>query len=275
MMQDNFQLSKGLRYTMVLETFALAPPALIVYFFTGFARSQWAWTIPPFNAKFIGAIWMAAVILLAICAWTGRWIPTRIALPIDLIFTGVALAVSVAGWSSFFPTRWGTWAWFAAYILFPVHAAIALWRYRGRGPAQASPVPAALNALLIAESIVFGFYGLLELLAPVQASAFWPWQVDAFHGRIYAGVFVGLAVSTWMISASGAALEYLSLGLTKVAIGVLVLLGTASVDAQVHRVDWADISTRVWIGVFAALALCGLASAAYGLRRLRRQPLPS
>jgi hypothetical protein len=105
----------------------------------------------------------------------------------------------------------------------------------------------------------YGAYGIALLVAPETFTDFWPWEVDAFHGRLYSAIFITVAVATLAISRVASSIEVLLVGLTFLAGGVFTILGLVIVDGSEDTVDWSALGTWVWIGVFALLLAGGLA----------------
>jgi hypothetical protein len=110
------------------------------------------------------------------------------------------------------------------------------------------------------------------LAAPETVAGFWPWPVDAFHGRVYSGMFLALALAATIVSVAPTFLELTTLGLTCVSLGALEPIGLLVVDSHANSVDWSSAGTLAWIAMFAAIFVYGLALSAAGLRRERGQP---
>lgn len=229
-------------------------------------RAHWPWDIASFNAAFIGTIYLASVPAIGLVAWTGRWSPTRIVLPMLLVFTGVGALSSMLHAEHFVAGRWTTWVWWFLYLSLPLNSAVHLWRYRGRAAAGDVRLPGALASVLRGEAVLLAAYFVALLLAPRAASAFWPWPIDAFHGRLYSGAFLALAIGAWLVARPCAPRDALAQALTQLGFGALGIGGVLWVDAAVHRVPWSVPGTWLWMAAFAGFALIG----AWMLMVLRR-----
>ncbi len=69
----------------------------------------WAWITPPFNARYVGVIYLAALVPLVILAVTARWSPGRLVLWEIFIFTAAIMVVMLAYADRFEWARVATW----------------------------------------------------------------------------------------------------------------------------------------------------------------------
>ena len=229
----------------------------------------WPWELTPFNASLLGAVYFASMMTAALLVLMGRWSPARVALPLILLFTTIVLVLSVVYFDQFRRTP-STLLWFVLYIVIPLNAAYHMWLYRGL-PKPGGQLGPTLRRLLQVEGVVFGLYGLALLIAPEPSGAFWPWHLDAFHGRFYSVAFLTPALGALYLAGSAAWAEVLALAMTFFVGGLLPIVGLVVTDARVHRIDWSAPGTWLWIAMFAVLAATGA-----GLwRALRALPRPA
>jgi hypothetical protein len=98
------------------------------------------------------------------------------------------------------------------------------------------------------------------LVVPEIMTAFWPWKIDAFHGRTYAATFLTPAVGAWIIWRSNAPSERLVLGLTLAALGVLAIIGTMWASSGVpldKQINYASLGTWAFFGMNLLCAAAG------------------
>src|SRR5207249_11414481 len=138
--------------------------------------------------------------------------------------------------------------------------------------ARSTPMPMAWRAGLLAFAVAIGVYGVAQLVAPEMTSAFWPWGIDAFHGQLYSAIFLTAAIGALFLSRGAAPIEYFTLGVTYAVLGFFAILGVVIADATARRVDWANAGTQLWLALFAAILLVGLALI-WQSRLARRQVL--
>jgi hypothetical protein len=140
------------------------------------------------------------------------------------------------------------------YIFLPINSAIFLLRSNGAGIANGYDGPVSLRIILLIFAFLGAAYGLGLLIAPQALTSFWPWPVDAFHGRMYAAAFVTPAVAACIISFRRRfPAEYLSMGLNLVVGGFLPILGTLwtnlSVPAE-RQVNFSSVGTWAFYVLF-------------------------
>lgn len=217
-----------LRLVLALECTVVFAAGLLLFFLPDLAAEFWPWTIPPFNARFVGAIYWAAYLPLIIFWLAPRWIPGRLTLWMILTFTAVTALAMIIHWESFEWSRPSTWLVFwPLYIFLPINSTIFLVRSKGEGEAKGYDGPASLQIALWIIGFLGALYGLGLFIAPEPLTGFWPWRVDAFHARMYANAFVTPAISAWILSFRRRfTVEYLSFGLNLIAGGFLPILGT-------------------------------------------------
>jgi hypothetical protein len=241
-----------------------------LFFVPDLIGQRWPWTLSPFNTRFLGAFYLAEMVGVVMLAAVNRWAPGRLALPLSLIFTAVASIATVMHFEQFDPQRRATWLWFILYIGSAIISAYFVWRYRRLPPANPRPVPRKWRSYLVAQGSLVGLYGIGLFAAPLTFSAFWPWPLDGFHAQVYSAIFVTNAAGALILSRAAAPVEWLTLGLAQAVFGLFAILGVVIVDATARRVDWALPATWLWLGIFAALFVAGLAMTwqAYAQRRM-------
>src|SRR5450432_746060 len=224
MQTENPQITLLLRLVTFVEVLVLAAAGFGLFFVYATAAPMWAWDIKPFNAGFMGAIYLASFTTVLLLFIVGRWTPARLALPMLFTFTAVVLVVSLFNLDRFHFDRWVTWVWFALYIIVPIDSLYHLWLYRRLAPAQSAATPPAWRVYLIAQGIALGLYSLAMLIAPTTFTGFWPWSFDAFHAQVYSAIgFVAVATAL-SLARYAAPLDFLTLGLLQTILGVFAVL---------------------------------------------------
>lgn len=218
----------------------------------------WPWSLAPFNLRFLGALYAAALIAALLQAVSGRWSPARVVTPMIFIFTLVVTVFSFVHLERFDLSRAEAWIWFVLYVGVCLNAGVHLWLYRNIPLPQPALYPrGALRGLLWFAVVTLGAYGLLLLIAPIAASAFWPWQLDAFHAQLYSVTFLTPALGAWVLLRGATRSDLRALGLTLAAWGVLPILGLILADANIKRIRWDAAETIAWLALFGLMGVLG------------------
>lgn len=253
-----------LRLVTAIECTVVFMAAVSLFFLPRISSNLWPWEIPPYNSRFVGTIYLSAYIPLIIFWISNRWTPGRLVLSLIFLFTGLVMLVMLIHWESFVWSRMSTYLVFwPLYIFLPINSALHLYRYRHVEVPVSNPMPVIWRALLFGMTLPLGAYGLGTLIAPELFTSFWPWPVDAFHGRVYASAFLTPALGCWWLAYYGETpAENLVMGLNLFAAGVLTLAGTLLTSLTVsaeRQVNWLAPGTWVFMFLFFAAALVGLA----------------
>lgn len=220
------------------------------------AISVWPWTLAPFNLRFLGALYSAALVAAFLQALAGRWAPARTVTLMIFVFTLVVTVLSFVHLDRFDAARPEVWIWFGLYIGVCANAGLHLWAYR-RVPPVGAPPQGRARSVLLAQAVLFGGHGLALLLWPSWAAALWPWKLDTFHAQLYSVTFLTPAVAALSLVRRCAAVDWVTQGLTQLAWGLLPLLALVIVDVRVRRVDWGAANVWLWVAWFVALAALG------------------
>lgn len=274
---DNPPVPVFLRLVTAVECSVVFVAAVLLFFLPGLAAELWPWTIPAFNSRFVGAVYWAAYLPLIIFWLVPRSIPGRLTLWMIFTFTALTLIAMIVHLDAFEWDRIATFLVFwPLYIFLPINSAIFLIRAKGAGLAKGYDGPLSLRIVLLIFAMLGGAYGLGQMIAPEALTRFWPWPVDAFHGRIYAAAFVTPAVGAWILSFRRRfAVEHLSMGLNLIAGGFLPILGTlwtnVSVPAE-RQVNFASVGTWAFFFLFFLPGTLGIVLIASAIRLSRTSP---
>jgi hypothetical protein len=257
--ESNPVLPSLFRAVTSVEGFVLAVAGFYPFFFPHNALGKWPWISGPFNMRFIGAVYLTSLVAVMVVLAVPRWAPGRVALPMLVVFTNLVLLMSIIYIDRFDFSKGGTWAWFVLYVVIPASATYYWWRYRNLPPADQTAVPPAWRSYLLVAGVVMGLYGVGLLIAPRTLTDFWPWPIDAFHGRLYSAIFLTLAVAAFSVSRVAAPVELLLVGLTQITLGLFSILGLVLADISENTVNWSALGTWVWTAAFAVLLVAGAA----------------
>jgi hypothetical protein len=269
---NNPRVSRSLLAVTAVEALVLLVAGGGLFLFPSVLRAIWPWSLPPFNAAYLGGVYLAALTAAALLVRSGRWSPARVVVPMILVFTVVVLAVSLLHLDRFERGSPSTWLWFVLYLGIPANAAYHVWRYRGLPPAGERRPGTLWRVVLPVQVVALGAYGVALLFAPAAAGAFWPWPVDVFHAQVYSAAFFAPALGALLLLRAVAPAEARAVGLSQAALGALPVVGLVAVDTTLHRVDWTAGGTWLWLGLHAALAAVGAALVVASRPARRRAP---
>lgn len=247
-MTDNPKISPLLRFVTAIEVLVLLITGFGLMFFSGQIALLWPWALTPFNTGFLGAVYLSSLIATVLLVWQGMWFPARIVTVMVFTFTSIVFFVSLAYFGNFDASKLPSiWGWFILYAALPMNVAYHLWLYRSiPNPAKTS-LPKWLKMYLLIQASIYGLYGIGLLLFPVELTSFWPWGIDAFHGRMYSVAFLTPAVGAFLLWYDANPLEMQALGWTQLVGGVLPILGLVMVELTIQRINWAAWGTWLWL----------------------------
>jgi hypothetical protein len=256
--RENARLSPTIRWLAFIVLLFLINGSLL-FFVPSFQIPLWPWGIPPFNARFLGAIYIAEAASVALLVVYNRWSPARLALTIAIIFTVTATAGTLIHADQLFWPRKRAMLWYFIYAVYVVLPALALWYYRNLPRPPSHSMPSGLRSAAVLLGFVLAAYGLVSFAAPEWATSFWPWPVDAMHGRVYSGIFMAGGAGLVMAGRGGAREEVQVMGTAALALGIGAIVGLYLASASTGREIAYGAGTIVWLVAFAAFAVIGAA----------------
>lgn len=219
---------------------------------------RWPWTIAPFNARFLGAVYVAEMLSLAVLFLQNRWSPARASFVVAFIFTLVVSVASLIHLGAFTGTR-RVILWFILYVGYAALTGGALLLYRSLPTVPALAVTDGFRQLLKIAGALMTLYGAALFIVPGIAAGFWPWGIDAMHGRIYSAVFLAPGLGALLLSRSAAREECFVGGVFNGSLGVLAIVSLVLAHLQTGRANFTSIGTWLWLLIFACVSLLGLA----------------
>ena len=256
---DNPTITPFLRYFTLVETLVLIGAGFGLFLFPEITRAIWPWELAPFNTRYLGAVYLGALVPVALMFLSGRWSPTRPVLRAIFTFTFIVLVVSLFHLDQFDFSYPPVWGWFFLYISLPVSAAYHLWLYRSMPTSHLNPVPRGWHNILLGTSLLLTLYGLGLLLLPDIFGSTFPWKLDVFHSQLYSATFITGGVMMISVAKLATPAEFVTAGLTEATFSLFAILGLIIVDAGVKKIDWSAPNTLIWLASLAVLALLGIA----------------
>ncbi len=211
------------------------------------------WLVPPFHARFIGAIYLSAVIIMSGSILARSYFEVRAAVIMIGIWTGALFVISLFYLNEFDFSRGQVLFWFGAYIIYPVVAFWLTWIHRNTHEESNEPNLAKwiLNYFLI-QGILVTALALTLLLIPNFMITIWPWKITVMLAQIYSGPFLAYGLGGLVLSRqrTWSGVHIVAMGSFVLAIGVLIA-------SFIHRTLFSasSLSTLIWFGGFALAAL--------------------
>lgn len=256
--EANPKISSLLRFLTFVEVVVLFLAGFGLFLAPKLAGTLWPWELLPFNARFLGAVYAASCVAAIMQTAYARWSPARLVTPMIFIFTAVIIVLSFVYFGQFDFQRWEVWVWFFLYIILPINAAYHLWLYRNLPPANSTAPAISTRNILSAEAVVLGLYGLALIFIPSIAKMIWSWEIDTFHAQLYSVTFLTPALGAYILTKGGTKIEWQTLGLAEIVLGLFPIIGVIIVDASVKRVIWSAPGTWIWFALFTSLLALGI-----------------
>ncbi len=267
-------LPRLLRYLSLVEIVVLIISGGGLFFFPGLIDDLWPWPLTPFNARSLGAVYLAAAVSVTLMVLIDRWDPARTILSTILGFTSIVLIISLIEMDRFDLGLPGSWGWFLLYIILPINCIYQLWRSRNEPTDMTMRLGSAWPVVLWGSAGLFGAYTAGLLIAPRAFTGFWPWPVDDFHGRMYSAAFLSAAIGFYCVARHRRPIDMFAIGITHVFAGMLPIVGLLIVDASRDVLVWSDGGLWLWSSAFAGLSVLGAAMVARSRREFSSLPLP-
>ena len=210
-------------------------------------------SVSPLNARFIGALYLAAAVGMVLSALGDDLADIRIFLFGFAVIALLVLVVTFAYWSDFAATRVPV-VWLATYVVDPVAAAAALVALRPLRPAR--PGAHRLTMLLVLESALFGVLGIVLVVIPGMATLIWPWKITVLLARVYGAFLLAFAVGALLAASEARPAAILPTVASTAAFAALSLIASS-----LHLDRFTPVlASGIWFGILA-LTLVAFAAA--------------
>jgi hypothetical protein len=212
------------------------------------------WMVPPFHARFIGALYLSATVLMACSLFARHYVEVRSAMVIAASWTGSLFLISLFYLEEFDFSRGPVWFWFGSYILYPIIGFWYVWTQRNEDEKSAgSKLPVWIRIYFLAQGVITIALSLTLLFAPYSMTNIWPWAITRMLAQIYAGPFLALGFGSLISARQQSWLEVRILALASFVLAVFVLIASA-----IHKALFSAGSPSMWIWFsgFLFIALC-------------------
>jgi hypothetical protein len=253
---------------VVLLVLALANGGFL-YFAPSRAEGDYAWAIvPPVNAAFMGAGYLAGVVAAGLGAFVARRFASVRPLAPAFCALGVLLLAATLLHADRF--RWdypATWIWTAVYAALPpvaIYLSLAQRRLAPVGAVSSDPGVAAMRAPFVVLGCVLGAVAFALYIAPDALLERWPWEITPLLARVFGGWYALAGLALVVAGATAQRPRELPIAFATVATWTALALALPAIYSE--SVDSSAALFWPWIGLNAVvLAACG-----YGALRAAR-----
>lgn len=240
------------------------------FFIPGQVDKAIPWLVPALHARFIGAIYLAATVILGRAMMARFFDEVRATAIAVSIWTGSLFIISLFYLSEFDFSRGPVWFWFGAYIACPIIGIWIVWTNRISRDTSSSPDMADwIQTTLFVEGVLLTGLALALLFFPDLMLNLWPWKVTRLLIQIYSGPFLALGSTALLLSRERAwhAVRIMVLGIFTLALGCLLA-------SSLHHSLFSIASPSAWVWFGGFLLLLALHAAMILLNRSpARKPL--
>lgn len=210
------------------------------------------WQVPALHARFIGAMYLSAAVVLSLALIARHVVEVRTVLPMIAIWTGMLLLVSLLHLEAFDYSHPPVWFWFGAYIVYPLAGARLAFADRpGKPRRRAAVVPNWVRAYLLVQGVICTALALLLFFAPAWMASLWPWRISPLLTQIYSGPFFSYGIGSLLL-----AQRQYWIDLRIVLTGMFAFAALVLVASYIHLGVFGTIgvAAQVWFGGFAVAA---------------------
>lgn len=224
------------------------------FFIPQFVDKAIPWLVPPFHARFIGALYLSAAALMACSIFAKRYAEVRSATVIAATWTGSLFLISLFYLGEFDFSRGPVWFWFGSYILYPIIGFWYAWTHRSeRNEAAGSTLPAWIQNYFLVQGVILTMLAAVLLFAPDFMLNIWPWKITRILAQIYSGPFLAYGFGSLITARQRTWFEVRILALASFVLAVGVLIASVIHNALFSA---GSPSMGIWFGGFLLVGLC-------------------
>jgi hypothetical protein len=206
--------------------------------------------VPPLHARFLGAMYLSAFVLLLGGFLKKRWSEIAVVPVMTAIWTGGIFLVSMLHTDLFDFSKMQTWVWFIAYAVYPVIAVRLVFLHRGqfRFTPRGGLIPSWVHGYLLAQGVLLVVLADVLLISPDTMVEVWPWPITVPLAQLYAAPFLSYGIGSLVLSRVPS-WDQLQVGIVALA----VFAGGVLIASTLHRslFSFAQVADLLWFAAFA------------------------
>jgi hypothetical protein len=253
-----------MRRLLFVASGLVALAAFQLFVLTEHTDRYFSWTIAPnATAVFLGAGYLASIVLENLGARRAAWADARHTIPPVLSFTiltEVATILHIGKFHFHKQLIWAgaaAWLWLAIYTLVPIAFLLLLprqLRVRGEDPPRRAPLPRAAVTVLALQAAVMAVLGVILFLDPVRWASIWPWRLTPLTGRATAAWLLGVAIGVIAVLFERDLERIRHSTLAYALFGTFQLVAIARYP---HDIGWGQPQSAIYLAVVASIAVIG------------------
>jgi hypothetical protein len=211
------------------------------------------WLVPPLHARFIGAIYFSATIIMFGGMLARAYADAKAAILVSTIWTGMLFIISLFYLGEFDFTHKPVWFWFGAYIVYPILGAWFLWRSRNLDePVVGAMLPDWVKMYLLVQGIALTILSLALLFLPEMMLNLWPWKITRLLAQIYSSPFMAYGIASLMLSRQSTWREIKVIVTGALVFAILALLASL---IHIELFSFERMATFVWLGGLTIISI--------------------
>jgi hypothetical protein len=210
------------------------------------------WQVPALHARFIGAMYLSAVVVLGLALIARHLVEVRTVVLMIAIWTGMLLLVSLLHLDAFDYSNRPVWFWFGAYIVYPLIGAWLAYSYRPpQLPKTSAASPDWVRVYLVIQGVVCTALAACLFFAPAWMASIWPWRISPLLTQIYSGPFLSYGIGSLLLARQR---HWIDLRIALA--GMFAFAALVLVASYIHLGVFGTIgvAAQVWFGGFAVAA---------------------
>ena len=214
-------------------------------------------SIPPLHARFLGAMYLSAFVLLLGGCLYNRWSEITVVPVMTAVWTTGIFVVSMLHTDLFDFSKIQTWIWFVAYGVYPAIALWLVWQHRGQifaTPAR-SLVPAWVRGFLITQGILLVALAGALFVAPASMVDVWPWEITPELAQLYSAPFLAFGTGSLLL-ARMEEWNPMRTGAITMAVFTLGVLTASFIHRNLFSAS--ELPDQLWFGLFALASLSAI-----------------
>ena len=242
---------------------ALAGAGSLLLFPT-YTDTLFFWEIAPaLSATLFGALYLGGALTVAWVTYQGAWEPARFLIPV-LVSAGVAISITTLLHLDRFDPGFKLLYWLLIYVGAPI---LAIGFYidqerKGASWAVTQPVAPIIRLIAVALGGLLVALGIILVIWPAPAVAYWPWPMTPLMLRVFASWFgaFGVGLLWFQIEREWTRVVHVAnLMIAAAAFDLLMLL--------VHRSSLTTTGPALWLYCLHLALLGGLGFLMHFLQR--------